>query len=298
MPNEQELAKSLYERWRAGESKSQLEIETWDDATSHGAKFTSYVKRVLGVDTKRPAAMAIAKRNLEKQLLNHGLIPESDRTVTDREMLLLKARQAVLQALRIYNDPTAQFRIDSFLVSMHIAWSCLLQAVLEKSGGDPYYRDSNGNLRLHDGRPRAKSVSDLASDVFDLASSDGQSIKLNLDLLTGLRDQVVHRYIPALDAYMIHEIQANVLNFEKVLVEHFGADAALAGQLQVPLLLSTLRPGSSVESLKELQSQIPPDVISYLERFAGQVPDDIKENSHFRLKVFLTPVAANREKKR
>ena len=47
------LATEMYERWQNGESKSRLEIEYWDKATSHGKAFTAYVKRWLGVETER-----------------------------------------------------------------------------------------------------------------------------------------------------------------------------------------------------------------------------------------------------
>lgn len=240
--------------------------------------------------------MAVANRRLEQQLLNHGLIPNTDRQLSDQEFLLLKARQAAIQALRVYNDPTALFKIESFMVSMHIAWSCILQAIVEKRGGNPYYRDKEGNVQMVDGTPRTKSVSDLAADVFDLGSADGQATKKNLDILIGLRDRIEHRYVPALDTYMVHEIQAMLLNFEHLLVDEFGIESALAGQLHVPLMLSMMRPGSSFESLKALQSKIPQDVIDYLEDFAGSVPPEVKENNHFRLKIFLMSVSANHEK--
>lgn len=42
------FATEMYERWQVGEKKSRLEIEYWDDSTSHGKRFTSYTKHWLG----------------------------------------------------------------------------------------------------------------------------------------------------------------------------------------------------------------------------------------------------------
>ena len=49
------LAQELYARWDGGrgESKSQLEIDTWGDATSHGRHFDRFVGGILGVSTTR-----------------------------------------------------------------------------------------------------------------------------------------------------------------------------------------------------------------------------------------------------
>ena len=47
------LAEEMYARWLAGEAKSQLELAYWNDGTSHGKRFTAYVRRWLGVETER-----------------------------------------------------------------------------------------------------------------------------------------------------------------------------------------------------------------------------------------------------
>lgn len=47
-----ELADEMYARFQAGESKSSLEIEFWDDGTSHGKRFTSFIRNQLGIETE------------------------------------------------------------------------------------------------------------------------------------------------------------------------------------------------------------------------------------------------------
>ena len=53
-----QLATEMHERWQNGEPKSRLEIEYWDNATSHGKAFTAYVKRWLGVETERQSSQS------------------------------------------------------------------------------------------------------------------------------------------------------------------------------------------------------------------------------------------------
>lgn len=293
---DQQLAAHLYDRYKAGESKSQLEISEWGDATSHGARVTRFWIQELGIDTRSPSKLATERNALETQLCENGIVPNIRRAILDHEYLVLRARQSAIKAVKDYNDPTSQLRTESFIVGMTIAWSSLFQAIMEVQGRDPYYSGSEGNRLLEGGIERTKSVSDLAKDVLDLGTEDGQAIKANLDFIIGLRDKIEHRFIPDVDAYVIHECQAMLLDFEEILISHFGENSALQGQLFVPLQISTLRPGASISSLKELQKNIPQEVIDYIENFAIKTPKEIRQNPHYRLKIFLTPVTANHEK--
>jgi hypothetical protein len=99
----------MHRRWQAGESKSQLEIEYWSDATSHGKRFTAYARRWLVVETEKRSGQSERIEPLEQLLRVHGV---SSTEAEDREehfRLVAKAREAALSALRIYNDPLAAF---------------------------------------------------------------------------------------------------------------------------------------------------------------------------------------------
>lgn len=68
------VAAEMHARWEAGEAKSQLEIEYWGDATSHGKAFTAYVKRWLGKATERKSAQT---RRIEELEDLSGFLPHS-----------------------------------------------------------------------------------------------------------------------------------------------------------------------------------------------------------------------------
>src|SRR5690606_9961847 len=122
-------------------------------------------------------------------------------------------------------------------VLMVIAWNALFQAILERQGTDYYERDADGKQASADGRPKVKDVRELAR----LALPERHAIQANLDFFVRLRNLIAHRYLPALDLYVVSEAQAMLLNYESVTTEAFGEQASLGEQLCVPLHLTRFR---------------------------------------------------------
>ena len=288
------LAEELLARFKAGDSKSALEIEYWDDGTSHGKRFTSFVRKHLGVETESKSRQSQELERLQNLLRRSGVspTPAGDLSVEDR--LVAKAREAALAAVRHYNDPTGGFRTDGFVVWMIIAWNCLLQAILEGKGVDYYDRDDAGEIISINGRSKIRGTWDLLG--LALPDEEHRPLRCNIDFFLGLRHLIEHRYIPALDPLVASEAQAMLLNFETTIVAHFGEEAALAGQLTVPLQLSALRPQAQIESLRELEAQIPVDVMDFLARHREKVPVEVLRSHEYALPLFFVPVTANRER--
>lgn len=86
-----------------------------------------------------------------------------------------------------------------------------------------------------------------------------------------------------------------LLNFENLLVEEFGAEAALGDRLSVPLQLSGFRNRGAMRSLKQAQAQLPADVQDFLATARADLPDDILRSPEYALQIFFVPVSANRE---
>jgi hypothetical protein len=55
--------------------------------------------------------------------------------------LLIKAREAMLQAVQGFNNPRAHFKSEVFIVTAVIAWTYLMHAYLKRRGVDFRYRD-------------------------------------------------------------------------------------------------------------------------------------------------------------
>lgn len=288
------VAEEIHGRWQAGEAKSQLEIEYWDDATSHGKRFTGYVKRWLGLETEKKSGQSEHIERLEALLRAHGVSPTDAGDLAEEYRLLAKAREAALGAVRVYNDPTAGFRTETFIVLMVIGWNALFQAILERDKTDYYARDDDGKQILIDGRAKVKETWDLAG--LAIAGPEKKAVRANLDFFLRLRNQIAHRYLPALDLQVASEAQAMLLNFEVLVAEQFGEEATLGERLTVPLQLSAFRNTDWLRSLKRAQGQLPTDVQDFLARHRMEVDEDVLRSTEYALQVFFVPITANRER--
>ena len=231
---------------------------------------------------------------MEALLRANGISPTEAGDLTEEYRLLAKSRESALAAVRVYNDPISGFRTETFIVLMVIAWNALLQAVLERAGVDYYQRDDNGAQILVGGRAKVLDTWQLVQEALDI--DEYRSVRANLDFFLGLRHQISHRYLPALDAAVAGEAQAMLLNYENLLVAQFGEEAALGDRLAVPLQLSGFRNEGSLTSLRKAQARLPTDVADYLARHRADVADDVLTSPEYCLQVFFVPIAANRER--
>jgi len=185
-------AEEMHARWLAGEAKSQLEITYWGDGTSHGKRFTSYVRRWLGVETERRSEQTERIRHLEALLRVNGIAPTDAGDLAEEHRLVAKARESALAAVRVYNDPAAGFRSETFIVLMVIAWNSLFQAILERDGVDYYVRGADGKQVSIDDRAKVLSTGELAARAVGGDGRQARGIRANLDFFLGLRHQIAH----------------------------------------------------------------------------------------------------------
>ena len=224
-----QLAAEMYERWQQGAPKSRLEIEYWGNATAHGKAFSGYVKRWLGIETERQSSQSARIAELEALLRVNGISPTEAGDLTEEYRLLAKSRESALAALRVFNDPLSAFRTETFIVLMIIAWNSLLQALLERSSVDYYERDESGAQVIIGGRAKVLETWKLVQ--LALSADEYRAVRANLDFFLGLRHQISHRYLPALDVAVMGEAQAMLLNFENLLVNRFGGGGGLGRQV-------------------------------------------------------------------
>ena len=283
------LAEELLAEWDEGRgsSKSEIERRVWNDGGAHGRRFDRFIRQTLGVATSRPSRQTNRIETLEAQLRRLGVTPDGVEP-TEWEAQLQHGRHAALAALRVWNDPSATFRTQNFALLFVTAWNSLALAVLQRDGGDWCAVDEEqGHALLIDGRPRAKETRDLIATA--LPGDRHRGLRQNVDFWIGLRNQVAHRHLPALDAAVIPQAQAGLLNVEAVLEENFGRDYLLAEALSVPLQLSGFRDPSVLASVKRLQACLPLDVQSYL---AGQAEqnEQLLDDPTYMLRVTFLPV--------
>lgn len=291
--DETALAQRLLVEWDHGKgtSKSEIERRIWGDGAAHGRRFDRFVRQQLGIATTRPSKQTDRIGDLERQLRRLGVKPDGTE-FEDWEQHLHHARQACLAALRVWNDPTASFRTETFSLLFVAAWNRLAIAILQKGGEEWRELDSDGHPKLVDGRERALDTVSLVESCFSGSTSLG--LRLNVRRWIDLRNLVAHRNLPALDLTVIPFAQAGLVNFEEALGSRFGSDYLLSDALSVPLQLSGFHDPGVMSSLKKFQASLPLDVQHFL---ADSAESDIShvDDPTFMLRVTFIPVGRTRD---
>ena len=156
---------------------------------------------------------------------------------SEKRDLVLKAREAMLSAVHIFNNPLITFKTESFIVLSVIARTYLLHAhyrsqrteyryFAKKGARKRFDRNSDGSYRYWELRRC------IVSDKYPL----DKDTKNNLEFLIGLRNQIEHKKASGLDSYLSARYQACALNFNQYLKklhgERYGLDESLALSLQ------------------------------------------------------------------
>lgn len=282
-----ELARELLAEWDEGRgaSKSEIERRVWGDGGAHGRRFDRFIRQTLGIATNRPSKQSDRIASLESQLRRLGVAPIGV-VAEDWEAQLQHGRHAAVAAIRAWNDPTASFRTETFALLFVAAWNSVAISVLQRSSGEWRELDGSGAPYLIDGRDRTKETGELISLAW--AGPRHLGLRRNVDFWIGLRNHVAHRHLPPLDAAVIPQAQAGLLNLEGALVEAFGEEFALGDTLSVPLQLSGFRDPTLLTSLKRLQASLPLDVQAYLTQQAS-LNEELVDDPSYMLRVTFIP---------
>ena len=282
------LAQELYDRWRAGEAKSRLEIETWGDATAHGRHFDRFVRTNLGVATTKPSRQSDEIADLRRQVRALGSTPVGT-TPADWELQVCHARDACLSALRVWNDPTARFRTSAFALLIITAWNGLAIGLLQRTNLEWRKIDSGGAPILRDGAEQSHDTRELIRRAFQGDDAPSVALRENVSFWVDLRNSAAHRHLPGLDLAVIPQAQACLVNIERVLIDDFGPEYSVADALTVPLQLSGFRDPGILASRKALLAGLPLDVKAVLNRI-DNLPGDVASDPAFQIRVAFLPV--------
>jgi len=216
-------------------------------------------------------------------------------THSEKIDLILKAREATLSAVQIYNNPLISFKTEGFIVLSLIAWTYLLHAYYRSKAIDyryfkrpkkrkKYDRNPDGSIKYWDLKECiSKSICPLDKDTVN-----------NLNFLIGLRNQIEHRKAQGLDSYLSARYQACALNLnfylKKLHGEKYGLDNNLALSLQFSELDYT-----QAKIIKDREGLIPQNVNSYIADFDSKLSEKEIKSDRFAYRLLFTKVLAKRK---
>lgn len=189
---------------------------------------------------------------------------------------LVRAREAMILAVQIFNSPALKFKAEVYSVLANIAWTYLLHEYYIRKG-----------ISIMNG---ANSIS--LSDM--LKRSDcplSEEIKLNLKGVKIIRDKVEHLLLGRADLRWSTLYQACCLNFDKMLCQLFGADLTLSKDLSLALQFAKL----SIEQAKELNKyDVPADIAAIDALITEGMSQEQINNTEFQFKVIYTFSSASK----
>jgi hypothetical protein len=184
---------------------------------------------------------------------------------------LIRAREAMILAVQIFNSPTLNFKTEVFAVLANIAWTYLLHEF--------YVRR---RVKIVDDHGRSLLLSKILRRP-DCPLSDG--VKRNLSALKIIRDEVEHTTLGKSDLKWLPLFQACCLNFDKMMCDLFGGELSLQKDLAFALQFARM----NVEQLSGLEKyEIPGHIEALDARLTEGLTEEQMADLEYQFRVVYT----------
>lgn len=214
---------------------------------------------------------------------------------SEKVALIMKAREAMLSAVQIYNNPLVTFKTESFIVLSMIAWTYLLHAYYRANHIDYRYFGKVGKRRRYERNPDGSfKYWDLRKCISTTRCPLDKDTVNNLSFLIGLRNQIEHRKAAGLDSYLSARYQACALNFNYYLKKLHREKYSLDYNLALSLQFSELD-YSQIKVLRDRENVIPENVESYIAAFDARLSEAEIQSDRFAYRILFTKVLAKRK---
>lgn len=226
---------------------------------------------------------AASERELEAFL---GRWPEHDALTglhPDGDELVIKAREAMLNAIQGYNNPRAVFRSECFIVLAIIAWTYLLHWNFKTLGVDFRSRKDDGTVLTT--RHGAEKHWELETCLDHAQCPLDEPVKANLKFLIAVRHEIEHQMTRRIDETFSAKIQACSLNFNSALKELAGDRCGIDRDMAFAIQLSGIEREQRNMLLRDLK--LPPNLLAAQEAFEDKLPDDVAEDERYAWRVLL-----------
>lgn len=207
--------------------------------------------------------------------------------------LVTKSREAALTAIRTFNDPQVQFKSETYIVLMVIAWTYLLHAYYRSQGIEYRYCEQGPKRRRFDRTKHgAFKYWELERCLNEKRSPIDKDTATNLRFLIGLRHEIEHQMTRSLDAWLSGRYQACALNYNRYLKKLFGArhglDELLTFSIQFVELAEEQIAG------KRPEASIPPRLRAFIAEFDAGLTHDEYNSEHFSYRMLFKRKLVNR----
>lgn len=198
--------------------------------------------------------------------------------------LIRKAREAMLTAVQIFNNPQVEFKSELFIVTVIIAWTYLLHA---------YYRKTKVEYRQRvPGLKRRRFLRTKFGAVRHLGLEDclrakecplEEAAKHNLLFLLGLRHEIEHQMTTRIDDQVSAKFQAAAINFNSCIKRLFGPKHSLDAEQAFSIQFAGILERDAKELLAE--TDLPQHIRSFIVQFENGLSQDQYDDPRFSYRV-------------
>ena len=218
-------------------------------------------------------------------------MPKNKRIKTE---LIKKAREAMLSAVQLYNNPQVTFKAESFITLAIIGWTYLLHAYYKRNTIDYRYYHYSGKKKIYDktkyGAYKHWELERCLNE--DKCPVDGES-RANLKFLIGIRHEIEHQMTNKIDEFLSAKLQACALNFDFYICKFFGEQYNLSRELSLVIQFSSLTPEQR-DMLHE-NAHITSNVRNFVVDFEDILSEEALVSLRYAYRVLFVPINAKRK---
>ena len=223
------------------------------------------------------------------------------------KQLLQKAKDSALLSVEFYNKPAVSFKSEGFITMMCIAWTSLFHAYFFKNKIKPYYKKNENSKRsrydtipieLADGgKIKENKWWELSKCLNNFYKSESNNpVRKNLEFFYKIRNMIEHRNNPELDPNLYAECQANILNFNNFLKEHFGDKHKMDYMLSYTIQMFNSNKNFFEATKSELKKKNALEIVEFIKSFRTSLSSEVFESPEYAYKAVLIQVKNHESK--
>ncbi len=236
--------------------------------------------------------VSVSKDDMEIFISNYPFIDWDTGLHLYNDELLIKAREAMLNAVQTYNNPKTHFRAEIFIVSAVIAWTYLLHAFFKREGID-YRKYKKGIVKTT--KTGRECFLGLQECLDNKKCTVDDITKKNLGLLLEIRHEIEHKCTQKIDASISKNLQSCCMNFNNYIKEYFGDRLGLDKDLSFALQFSRI----NLEQQKTMaqETNLPASIKLTQEKFEAGMSYEQLNDQRYAISFDLVIRASNNANK-
>lgn len=287
------------ERWEVAIVKAMLERGGYNDQDIL-AYFTRPTRSVnhrviseIRTGAKHAAARPASAEELDEFLSAWPEVDPQTGLSLRGDELLIKAREAMIAAVHMFNGAGLHFRTELFIVTAIIAWTYLLHAFYRREGVDyRYYKAVGGAREVEKTVNGAEKYWDLGRCLREPKCPLDRGVKQNLEFLMQLRHEIEHRSTSRIDDAVSAKLQACCINFNEAIKKLFGPQFGLERRLPIALQFVTF--SADQRTLLKRTSALPPHIEAMMIGFERDLSAEELADPQFAYRVAFVQEVGNR----